>query len=83
MQRKHYLWFLIAPTVAFFCLFWLLPILQLFVIGARAPDKGKRKMAYFVALTSPQYLKSLWNTVWVSVLTSLLAIILAGTSAFS
>lgn len=81
MQRKHYLWFLIAPAVAFFCLFWLLPILQLFVIGAGA-DKASGKMAYFVALTSPQYLKSLWNTVWVSVLTSLLAIILAGTSAF-
>lgn len=81
MLNKKYLWFLIAPATAFFCAFWLLPIVQLFVIGA-GPDKATGEMSYWVAITSPQYLKSLWNTVWISVVTSILAIILAGTSAF-
>lgn len=81
MKNKKYLWFLIAPAAAFFCAFWLLPIIQLFFIGA-GPDKATGQMSYLVAVTSPQYLKSLWNTVWVSVLTSILAIVLAGTSAF-
>lgn len=79
-MNKKILLALIAPAVAFFTAFWLLPIVRLIYIGTQA-DKASGEMGYWVALSSPQYLMSFWNTVWVSVLTSLLAVMLAATSA--
>lgn len=81
MQTKKYLYILVAPIVAVFSAFWLLPIVRLIALGFQA-DKTSGQSAYWAALTQPQYLMSLWNTVWLSVVISLLAVIIATISAF-
>ena len=61
----------IAPAVAFFAAFWLLPIVRLLALPA---DKGWE--TYFVVLTEARYLASLLNTLLLSVSVTLLTLVL-------
>ncbi|MCA3930952.1 MAG: ABC transporter permease, partial [Burkholderia sp.] len=61
----------IAPAVAFFTAFWLLPIVRLIALPA---DKGWQ--TYFVVLTEAKYLTSLLNTLVLSLAVTALTLIL-------
>ncbi len=61
----------IAPAVAFFAAFWLLPIVRLIALPA---DKGWQ--TYFVVLTEAKYLTSLLNTLVLSLAVTVLTLIL-------
>lgn len=61
----------IAPAVAFFAAFWLLPIVRLIALPA---DKGWQ--TYFVVLTETKYLTSLLNTLVLSLAVTALTLIL-------
>ena len=52
----------VAPAVAFFAAFWLLPVVRLLTLPA---DKGWS--TYFAVLTDARYLTSMANTVALSV----------------
>lgn len=59
------------PAVVFFATFWLLPIAVLIALPA---EKGWQ--TYFLVLTNERYLQSLLNTLWLSLATTLLTLIL-------
>lgn len=61
----------IAPAVAFFAAFWLLPIVRLIALPA---DKGWP--TYFVVLTEAKYLTSLLNTLLLSLAVTALTLVL-------
>lgn len=61
----------IAPAVAFFAAFWLLPIAQLLALPSK---KGWE--TYFAVLTNSRYLQSLVNTVSLSLVVTLLTLLL-------
>lgn len=61
----------IAPAVAFFAAFWLLPIARLIALPA---DKGWQ--TYFVVLTEAKYLTSLLNTLLLSLAVTALTLVL-------
>jgi len=61
----------IAPAVAFFAAFWLLPIVRLVALPA---DKGWQ--TYFVVLTEAKYLTSLLNTLLLSLAVTALTLVL-------
>ena len=61
----------IAPAVAFFAAFWLLPIVRLIALPA---DKGWQ--TYFVVLTEAKYLASLLNTLLLSLAVTALTLVL-------
>ena len=61
----------IAPAVAFFAAFWLLPIVRLIALPA---DKGWQ--TYFVVLTEARYLASLLNTLLLSLAVTALTLVL-------
>lgn len=63
----------LAPAVAFFFAFWLLPVAQLFVLPA---EKGWG--TYFAVLTSSRYFQSLLNTLWLSIAVTLVTLVLGG-----
>ena len=55
-----------APAAAFFCAFWLLPVVRLITLPA---EHGWS--TYFVVLTDPRYIESMVNTVVLSLLVTL------------
>jgi putative spermidine/putrescine transport system permease protein len=55
-----------APAAAFFCAFWLLPVVRLITLSA---EQGWS--TYFVVLTDPRYIESMVNTVVLSLLVTL------------
>jgi len=61
----------IAPAVAFFAAFWLLPIVRLIALPA---NKGWQ--TYFVVLTEAKYLTSLLNTLLLSLAVTALTLVL-------
>lgn len=61
----------IAPAVAFFAAFWLLPIVRLIALPA---DKGWQ--TYFIVLTEAKYLTSLLNTLLLSLAVTALTLVL-------
>lgn len=63
----------IAPAVAFFAAFWLLPVARLFSLPA---EKGWA--TYFAVLTNSRYLQSLLNTLGLSLGVTLVTLILGG-----
>jgi putative spermidine/putrescine transport system permease protein len=68
---RRWLALCIAPAVAFFAAFWLLPIVRL--IGLPA---SKGWSTYFAVLTEPRYLTSLVNTLLLSIGVTLLTLVL-------
>lgn len=61
----------IAPAVAFFAAFWLIPVAQLLVLPSK---KGWE--TYFAVLTDSRYLQSLLNTVSLSLAVTVLTLLL-------
>ncbi|MDH2435999.1 ABC transporter permease [Pokkaliibacter sp. MBI-7] len=78
--RRHYGQWLahwaLAPALAFFLAFWLLPFVQLMVMGAGA-DSGSGEPGYWAVLTHRQYLFSLLVTVLLSLAVAVLAVVIA------
>jgi putative spermidine/putrescine transport system permease protein len=60
-----------APAVAFFAAFWLLPVVQLLVLPSQ-----KGWVTYFAVLTNSRYLQSLFNTLGLSLVVTLLTLLL-------
>ena len=73
--------FALAPALAVFLAFWLLPFSRLILMGAEA-DRSSGISAYFTILTHRQYLISLVTTVTVSLTVSLVAVGIAGIAGF-
>ena len=68
---KQVLGLCMAPAVAFFAAFWLLPAAQLIALPSK---KGWE--TYFAVLTNSRYLQSLVNTVSLSLVVTLLTLLL-------
>lgn len=60
-----------APAAAFFCAFWLLPVVRLITLPA---EQGWS--TYFVVLTDPRYIESMVNTVVLSLLVTLATLVI-------
>lgn len=70
---------LLAPAVAFFFSFWLLPLASLIAL----PANGKQGwLTYFAAFTEARYFQSLLNTVVLSLSVTVLCLILAACTGF-
>ena len=67
MQRRGWLLFA-APDAALFLAFWLLPMASLALTGATVEEGHS---AYYIVVTSPQYWRSLFNTVALSLVATL------------
>ncbi|MFN5542103.1 MAG: ABC transporter permease [Betaproteobacteria bacterium] len=63
----------VAPAVAFFAAFWLLPVARLFALPA---EKGWS--TYFAVLTNSRYLQSLLNTLGLSLTITIVTLLLGG-----
>ena len=63
----------VAPAIAFFAAFWLLPVVRLFALPA---EKGWD--TYFAVLTNSRYLQSLINTLGLSLGVTFVTLILGG-----
>jgi putative spermidine/putrescine transport system permease protein len=61
----------IAPAVAFFAAFWLLPVVRLFALPA---EKGWE--TYFLVITNNRYLQSLLNTLGLSLSVTIITLLL-------
>lgn len=61
----------IAPAVAFFAAFWLLPVVQLLALPS-----SRGWGTYFAVVTNSRYLQSLVNTVSLSLVVTLLTLVL-------
>lgn len=71
MKRNHVLGLCLAPAVAFFAAFWLLPAVQLLALPAQ-----DGWATYFVVLTSGRYLQSLVQTLGLSLVVTLATLVL-------
>lgn len=60
----------VAPAVAFFYAFWLLPVVRLFALPAQ-----QGWQTYFVVLTNGRYLQSLLNTLGLSLVMTLVTLV--------
>lgn len=66
----------LAPASAFLLAFWLLPLAQLLVLGARSDAAGSS--GYWQVLTSAGYLSGLAQTVALAAVTTLATLLVAG-----
>lgn len=66
----------LAPASAFLLAFWLLPLAQLLVLGARPDAAGSS--GYWQVLTSASYLSGLAQTVALAAVTTLATLLVAG-----
>ncbi|MGO2149303.1 ABC transporter permease [Halomonas sp.] len=81
-KRKNFIAvFALAPALAVFFAFWLLPFSRLILMGAEA-DRSSGISAYLTILTHRQYLISLVTTVTISFTVSLVAVGIAGIAGF-
>ncbi|SJN12031.1 Molybdenum transport system permease protein ModB (TC 3.A.1.8.1) [Halomonas citrativorans] len=81
-KRKNFIAvFALAPALAVFFAFWLLPFSRLILMGAEA-DRSSGISAYLTILTHRQYLISLVTTVTISFTVSLIAVGIAGIAGF-
>lgn len=70
-RSRPWLGLCIAPAIAFFAAFWLLPIVRLVSLPA-----SKGWQTYFAVLTESKYLTSLLNTLLLSVSVTLITLVL-------
>ncbi|WP_249975407.1 ABC transporter permease [Vreelandella olivaria] len=80
-RQQHIAALALAPTLAIFFAFWLLPFSRLILLGAEA-DRSSGISAYLTILTHRQYLISLATTVSLSVAVSVTAVVIAGITGF-
>ena len=75
-ERRRLVW-LLAPTLAVFAAFWLLPIARLTAVGAGGP-RGVAE--YFAVVTNPNYFASLVSTVVLSFAVTVVTLVIAATA---
>lgn len=86
--RNLFPWLLLTPSLLFLLLFLLVPLLLLFdqsltsVDSLLNPLPGYSLAQYVTAFTDPQYLHALWTTLWVSLLTAAITVLLAWPAAW-
>ncbi|ORM63941.1 ABC transporter permease [Pantoea rodasii] len=86
--RNLFPWLLLTPSLMFLLLFLLVPLLQLFdqsltnVDSLLNPLPGYSLAQYATVFTDPQYLHALWTTLWVSLLTAAITVLLAWPAAW-
>ncbi|QCA06847.1 ABC transporter permease [Pantoea vagans] len=86
--RNLFPWLLLTPSLLFLMLFLLVPLLLLFdqsltnVDGLLNPLPGYSLAQYITVFTEPQYLHALWTTLWVSLLTAAITVLLAWPAAW-
>ncbi len=74
---KFYLLFMIAPALAVFGAFFLLPLARLAIASAAGPSKFK---IYLLSITNPHYFTTLLNTIVLSVAVTVATLIISGFS---
>jgi len=86
--RNLFPWLLLTPSLLFLLLFLLVPLLLLFdqsltsVDSLLNPLPGYSLAQYVTVFTDPQYLHALWTTLWVSLLTAAITVLLAWPAAW-
>lgn len=81
-------WLLLSPSLLFLLAFLVVPGIFLMALSLRDVDSMLNMLPtyslshYVSALTSPSYLNALWTTLWVSVATAVLCVILAYPAAW-
>ncbi|MFP7255063.1 ABC transporter permease [Terribacillus goriensis] len=86
-QKKFYA-VLLAPTLIFLGIFLLLPLIQLLILSFQQVDNffevidGYTLGHYVEVLTTPVYLKTIWQTLFVAVITTVICLILAYPAAY-
>ncbi|TKI05507.1 ABC transporter permease [Martelella alba] len=73
--------FALAPALAVFCAFWLIPFAYLVALGTTL-DNSSRQNAYWIVLTHPRYLQSLVATLLLSIAVALATVAIATIVAF-
>ncbi|WP_336777683.1 ABC transporter permease [Pantoea sp. USHLN256] len=86
--RNLFPWLLLTPSLLFLLLFLLVPLLLLFdqsltnVDSLLNPLPGYSLAQYVTVFADPQYLHALWTTLWVSLLTAAITVLLAWPAAW-
>ena len=86
--RNLFPWLLLTPSLLFLLLFLLVPLLLLFdqsltnVDSLLNPLPGYSLAQYVTVFADPQYLHALWTTLWVSLLTAAMTVLLAWPAAW-
>lgn len=81
VRARRFLLLSLAPALAFFCAFWLLPFTRLIAMGMSA-DKNTGLPGYWAMLLHPQHLQSLAATLAISIAVAFMAVAIAGVSGF-
>lgn len=88
IRRNAFPWLMLTPCLLFLMLFLLVPLLLLFdqsltnVDSLLNPLPGYSAAQYLTVFSDPQYLHALWTTLWVSLLTAAVTILLAWPAAW-
>ncbi|WP_200559049.1 ABC transporter permease [Erwinia sp. S43] len=86
--RNLFPWLMLMPCLLFLLLFLLVPLLLLFdqsltdVDSLLNPLPGFSLAQYVTIFRDPQYLHALWTTLWVSLLTAAITVLLAWPAAW-
>lgn len=86
--RNLFPWMMLTPSLLFLLLFLLVPLLLLFdqsltnVDSLLNPLPGWSLAQYVTVFADPQYLYALWTTLWVSLLTAAITVLLAWPAAW-
>lgn len=86
--RNLFPWLVLTPSLLFLLLFLLVPLLLLFdqsltdVDSLLNPLPGWSLAQYVTIFADPQYLHALWTTLWVSLLTAAVCVLLAWPAAW-
>lgn len=86
--RNLFTWLMLMPCLLFLLLFLLVPLLLLFdqsltdVDSLLNPLPGFSLAQYVTIFRDPQYLHALWTTLWVSLLTAAITVLLAWPAAW-
>ncbi|WP_082502362.1 ABC transporter permease [Erwinia sp. Leaf53] len=88
LNNNAFPWLLLTPCLVFLLLFLLVPLLQLFDQSLTAvddllePQPGYSVTQYLTVFGDPQYLYALWTTLWVSLFTAAVTVLLAWPAAW-
>ena len=87
-RQKKFYGILLAPTLIFLGIFLLLPLVQLLILSFQQVDNffevidGYTFSHYIEVLTTPVYLKTIWQTLFVAVITTVICLVLAYPAAY-
>ncbi|TDQ42924.1 ABC transporter permease [Aureibacillus halotolerans] len=81
-------WLMLSPTLVFLLLFLLIPFILLFVLSFREVGDFSQLLPtysisqYAEVLTTPLYVKTIWMTLWIAFVTTVICLLLAYPAAY-